>query len=154
MSSAPTKPLLSSFSRWFQWTFRAIGATEIFLSGMSLAEGPTKMMSQFGIPESVIQSPHYADAMFWVLLHMGFIGTITFSIGMLVRDENAQRWFARIYLLFHLNYAFLDIRASDNPLGTGLYQGPASVVPAVLGCIFCCALAHLAIRSFLPSRST
>lgn len=115
---------------------------------MTIVQGPSKVMSQFGIPEVVVLSPHYSDAMLWVVLHMCFIGMICISIGLMVRDIRAQRWFARIFVLFHSVYAYLDVRASDSALGTALYQGSLSLVTPAISCALLLVILHLAIRSF------
>ncbi len=141
-------PSPAAYRNWFRATFVGIGSVEVFFALLSMLQGPTNIMSQFGIAEAVIESPHYADAMFWVVLHMCFIGIISISLGLLVFDARAQLWLPRIFVMFHFVYAYLDIRASDSSLGTGLYQGPASLVTPVISCILFVAMLHLAIRSF------
>ncbi len=135
-----------SYRTWFRMTFVAIGCMEVFFAVVSM-RGLREMMSQFGIPEQVVNSPHYLDAMFWVVLHMSFIGIITISLGILVREPSALRWLPRIFVCFHSVYAFLDIRASDSPLGTGLYQGSASLITPIISCTLLLAMLHLALRS-------
>ena len=140
-------PLPSSYAKWFRATFIGVGSVELFFALLTMLQGPSKMMSQFGIPEAVISSPYYQDAMFWVILHMSFIGVTNIALGVTVRDAMAQRWLPRIFVLFHCVYTYLDIRASDSPLGTGLYQGAASLVTPVIGCTLLVAMLHLALRS-------
>ena len=142
-----THPLLSSYAKWFRATFIGVGSVELFFAVLTMWQGPSKVMSQFGIPDAVIGSPHYQDAMFWVILHMSFIGVITIALGLTVRDVVAQLWLPRIFVLFHCVYAYLDIRASDSPLGTGLYQGTASLVTPVISCTLLMAMLHLVGRS-------
>lgn len=152
MSSEPTTRLLpSSYRRWFRGTFIGIGALEVFFAFSTMLQGVSKLMSQFGIPDAVVSSPHYQDAMFWVVLHMGNIGIICICLGLLLQDPLAQLWFPRVFVLFHSTYAFLDIRASDSPLGTGLYQGPASLMTPIISSIMLAAMLHLAIRSLTLS---
>lgn len=147
---APTdeKAISEAYARWFRGTFTAIGSVEVFFALLTMLQGPSQVMSQFGIPEAVVASPHYLDAMFWVVLHMCFIGLISVSIGQMVTGRRAQKWFPRIFVLFHATYAYLDIRASDSVLGTGLYQGPVSLVTPVISCTLLLAMLHLAVRSF------
>lgn len=49
------------------------------------------------------------------------------SIGLLVKEDQAQRWFARIFVLFHFVHAFLDVRASDSALGTATQHSSISL---------------------------
>lgn len=153
MASDPTTGLLpSSYRRWFRGTFIGIGALEVFFAFSTMLQGVSKLMSQFGIPDAVVSSPHYQDAMFWVVLHMGNIGIISISLGLLLKDPRAQLWFPRIFVLFHSVYAYLDIRASDSPFGTGLYQGPASLLIPIISCMMLAAMLHLAVRSLTLSN--
>lgn len=148
-SNSDTASLPGSYRRWFRGTFIGIGSVEVFFAIVTMLQGPKQVMSQFGIPDVVVSSPHYLDAMFWVVLHMCFIGIISISIGLLVRDALAQLWLPRIFVFFHSVYAYLDIRASDSALGTGLYQGPMSLVTPVISCLLLATMLHLAARTLI-----
>ncbi len=70
-----------TFPSWFRLTVLLVGTVEVFLGILSLSQGSRQVMSQFGIPEVVVNSPHYLDAMTWVVLHMTFLGTILVVLG-------------------------------------------------------------------------
>lgn len=142
----PIKSQAWKFSTWFRITFLLVGGVEMFFGVLTLIQGPKKVMSQFGIPEVVVNSPHYIDAMTWVVLHMTFLGSTIVVLGLSAKELKLQKRLTLLFLLFHSVYAFLDIRASDNPLGTALYQGNASLLPAVVSSLACLSFAHLAIR--------
>ena len=135
-----------TFASWFRITFLLVGGIEVFFGLVTLLQGPKKVMSQFGIPEVVVNSPHYIDAMTWVVLHMTFLGATIMVLGLSAKDLKLQKRMTLLFLLSHSVYAFLDIRASDNPLGTALYQGNASLLPAVVSSLACLSFAQLAVR--------
>lgn len=145
-NAPPLKSQSRTFSIWFRITFLLVGGVEVFFGFLTLLQGPKKVMSQFGIPEVVVNSPHYIDAMTWVVLHMTFLGATIMVLGLSAKDLKLQKRMTLLFLLFHSVYAFLDIRASDNPLGTALYQGNASLLPAVVSSLACLSFAHLAVR--------
>lgn len=140
-----------TFQRWFRFTFTLVGGVEVIFGLLTLCQGVKKVMSQFVIPELVVNSPHYIDAMTWVVLHMTFLGSILVVLGTFAREQRLQWCLTWLFLSFHLVYAFLDVRSSDNPLGTALYQGNMSLFPAVVSCSFFLLFLNLAIRSFCIS---
>lgn len=142
-----------TFSTWFRATFLLVGGTEVFLGCLTLCQGVQHTMSGFGIPEAVVQSPHYLDAMRWVFLHMTVLGSIVVTLGVMAREVRLQKCLTWLLLLCHSVYAFLDVRASDNPLGTALYQGNASLVPAMMSCSMFLLFLHLAVRSGFSTPS-
>ena len=124
----------------------------MILGILTLCQGAKGVMSQFGIPELVVNSPHYIDAMTWVVLHMTFLGTTLVVLGVFAREQTLQRCLTWLFLAFHFVYAFLDVRSSDNPLGTALYQGNASLIPAAISCTMFLLFLNLALRSLTPSE--
>ena len=140
-----------TFQKWFRVTFISVGGVEVFFGVLSLIQGPKQLMSQFGIPEHVVNSPHYVDAMTWVVLHMTVLGTTLLTLGMLANEQRLQKSLTCIFLMFHFVYAFLDVRSSDNPLGTALYEGNASLIPAIMSSTFFLLFLNLALRCFLES---
>jgi len=92
-------------------------------------------MAEYGVPTSTLASPHYADAMFWVFLHMTMIALVIGVVGWFSEGVRLQRAFARLMLIAQSVYTFLDIRAADWPLGTALYKGSGSLGPVVVGVI-------------------
>lgn len=136
-----------TFSTWFRFTFLIVGGLEVFVGLLTLSQGVEHTMVGFGIPDAVVQSPHYIDAMTWVFLHMTVLGATVVTLGAFAREERLQKCLTWLFLLCHAVYAFLDVRASDNPLGTALYQGSASLVPAMMSCSMFLLFLHLAVRS-------
>jgi len=118
-----------------------------------LARGIPTAMAQYAVPDALLGSIHYVDAMTWVFLHMMFIGLITIVVGATSRDGRQQRVFARLMLVAVTVYGYLDIRAADWPLGTGLYKGPGSLGPVVVGVVAWLLWGRLAFMR-LPRRTS
>ena len=142
--------LLKKISPGFKATCLIVGGLDIFLASTMFAKGLMKSMAEFKVPEITLASPHYYDAMFWVFLHMGMIGVLIILIGILAEDPAKKVWAARILVLMHCVYAFLDFRTSDNPFGNALYQGPGSVIPAFIDLFYILMFLRL---SFVKTKS-
>lgn len=136
------------FSKWFRRTFVTVGAIEVFFGCSSMLRGVQTLMAGTGVPDAVLNSAHYQDAMFWVMLHMTFIGIICLTVGLLASELRLQVGLSRVFVLFHAVYAFLDLRSSESPLGTALYHGPKSIVIPIISGILFLSMLHLAVRSF------
>jgi hypothetical protein len=109
------------------------GVTYVLLGASVLARGGAASLAEFGVPAVTLTSPHYADAIWWVYVHMIVLGLVLGVVGRFAEGERFQRWFARLMLAAHAYYLFMDVRTSDTALGNGLYQGPMSIVPALIG---------------------
>ena len=105
----------------------------VVLAGSILVRGPMVAMADYAVPAETLASPHYADAMFWVFLHMTMLGLINGVVGWFAEGVRMQRAFARLWLPAQLGYLCLDVRAADWALGTGLYQGEGSLGPVMVG---------------------
>lgn len=116
----------------FRATCLIVGSMNMLLAGSMFVKGVMKGMAEFKVPGVQLASPHYADAMFWVFLHMFMIGGLLIIIGLLAENPVKKVWAARVLVLMHCVYAFLDIRTSDNYFGNALYQGPGSVIPVII----------------------
>lgn len=130
----------------FRATCLTVCVLNVLIGGSILLRGMASM-EPFGVPEATLASPHYADAIFWVYSHMVVIGVITGVVGWYAKTAPLQRAFARVMLAAHAYYTFLDVRASDSALGTGLYQGPESVMPAVIAGLMTLMFLHLSLCS-------
>jgi hypothetical protein len=119
----------------FRATCLTISAIYVLLAGSILARGPMKAMADYAVPAQTLASPHYADAMFWVFLHMLVIGLVIGVVGWFAEGVRLQRAFARLMLAAILVYFFLDVRSADWALGDGLYKGPGSLGPVVVGAL-------------------
>lgn len=117
-----------------------------------VVRGPRAAMQPFGVPEAVLSSAHFADFFHWVFVHMMVLGVLIGLLGRYVRDGKPQVIVARVLLLLELHYTYLDIRTSDSALGSGLYRGGASLVPAFVGVLVTLSFLYLSIRP-LRSRS-
>ena len=135
----------------FRATALGIGATWSLLALSMLVRGIPTAMAQYAVPDVLLGSVHYVDAMTWVFLHMLFIGLITIVVGATSRDGRQQRAFARLMLVAVSVYGYLDVRAADWPLGTALYKGPASLGPVVVGVVALLLWGRLALMR-LPSQ--
>ena len=120
----------------FKATCIIVGTLDILLAGSMFAKGVIKGMAEFKVPPAQLASPHYADAMFWVFLHMFMIGVLIITIGLLAENPAKKVWAARALVLMHCVYAFLDIQTSDNYFGNALYQGPRSVIPVFIDVLY------------------
>jgi len=126
---------MSTLKRWipgFRGTCLIVGILDLLFAGSMFARGVMAEMAKFQVPAAQLTSPHYEDAMSWVFLHMFMIGILIILIGLLAEDPAKQVWAARVLVLIHCVYAYLDIQTSDNPFGSALYKGPESVVPVVI----------------------
>ena len=116
----------------FRGTCIAVGVTYVLLGGSILARGVPASLAPFGVPPDILASPHYVDAIWWVYTHMVVLGGVMLVLGRFAEGAALKLWMARMLFVAHVYYTWLDIRASDSAWGTGLYQGPASVAPAVI----------------------
>ena len=108
-----------------------VGITFVILSLSLFLKGLTPSMAEFKVPEPVLSSPHYFDALLWVYVHMIVIGLLILLIGISVTDPKKQQWITMKLILIIGVYTYLDFRSSDSALGNGLYKGEASVAPAL-----------------------
>lgn len=107
----------------------------VLLAGSILARGPMVAMADYAVPAETLASPHYADAMTWVFLHMTMIGLIIGVVGWFAEGVRMQRAFARLMLAAQLVYTTLDVHTADWPLGNALYKGGGSLGPVVVGAL-------------------
>lgn len=101
----------------------------VLLAGSILVRGPMVAMTDYAVPASTLASPHYADAMKWVFLHMTVIGLMIGVVGYFAEEVRVQRAFARLMLVALLVYTTFDVRTADWPLGSALYKGRGSLGP-------------------------
>lgn len=120
----------------FRTTCLIVGTLDILLAGSMFAKGVMRGMAEFKVPSQQLNSPHYADAMSWVFLHMSMIGVLIITISVLAENPVKKVWAARVLVLMHCVYAFLDVRTSDNYFGNALYQGPGSVIPVFIDLLY------------------
>jgi len=129
----------------FRATCIAIGALYVLLGGSILARGVPASMAPYGLPQATLDSPHFVDAIWWVYTHMVVLGLIMVALGWLAESHRLKLWMARILFGAHVSYTWMDIRSSDSAWGTGLYQGPESLAPAVIAGLAMLAFAHLGL---------
>lgn len=110
--------LLSSF----KVTCLFVGMLNILMAGSMLAKGVMQGMAEFKVPPTLLASPHYDDAMSWVFLHMGTIGVLIITNGLLAEDSAKKAWAVRVRALMYWAYTFLNIQRSNNYLGKALKQ--------------------------------
>lgn len=127
----------------FRNTCLIVSVLDVLLAAGVLLRGIRPSMAQFGVPQAVLDSPHYTDAIFWVYSHMLVIGLIIGVLGWYAESPALRQAMARLLLAAHLFYTVLDFRASDSLLGNGLYQGPASLIPAFISLFMTVLFAHL-----------
>lgn len=116
----------------FRATCLTLSALYVFLAGSMLARGPRVAMAAYQVPAPTLASPHYADAMRWVFLHMTVLGAMLGVVGWYADDVKLQRPFARLWLAAIAVYTALDVRTADWALGNALYRGSGSLGPVVV----------------------
>lgn len=126
----------------FRNTCLVIGGLYVLLGASVLVRGGAAAMAEYAVPAATLASPHYADAITWVYVHMVVLGVLTGVVGLYAEGARLRRAFARVLLGAHACYVFLDVRTADTALGNGLYQGPTSIVPAVIGLCMLLLLVH------------
>jgi hypothetical protein len=129
----------------FKTSCVVVGILYVMLGASVLVRGGAASLAEFGVPADTLASAHYADAIWWVYTHMIVIGLMTGVVGWFAQGVQLKRWFARLMFLAHVYYVILDVRASDSPLGSGLYEGPVSMVPAVIAALVLLVFAHLSV---------
>jgi len=100
-------------------------------------------MAEYGVPAGTLASPHGADAMRWVLLHMTTIGLLAGVVGWGTDGARLQRAYAELMLGLLLVYTTLDVRAADWALVNALHKGPGSLGPVVVDVLTLLAWARL-----------
>jgi hypothetical protein len=137
----------------FKRTFLIVGYTFILLPISLFTKGLMVSMAQFEVPEFILKSAHYYDAMLWVYVHMMVIGLLILIIGYSVDDLNKQKWIAALLFIVTGFYFYLDFRSADWALGNALYKGESSIIPAIIGLIVNLLFLQLTLRLFLNGRS-
>lgn len=133
----------------FKASCLSLCAIFVLLAGSILARGPMVAMADYQVPAETLASPHYADAMTWVFLHMLVLGLLIGTVGWFAEGVRLQRAFSRMMLPVQLVYATLDVRTADWPLGNALYKGTGSLGPVVVEAL---ALVLWARLSFVQAR--
>jgi len=116
-------------------------------------KGLMASMAEFKVPEIILQSAHYYDAMLWVYVHMMVLGLLIVTIGYSVHDFNKQKWIAALLFVVTAFYVYLDFRSADWVLGNALYKGESSLIPGFIGLVINLLFFQLAIRLFGSSPS-
>ena len=117
----------------FKTTLVFIGSLYIFLAASLFSKGLMKSMSEFEVPEHLLNSPHYFDAIFWVYVHMIVIGLLIILLGISVIELNKQKWTSSILFVVTSFYTYLDFKTADWAYGNSLYKGESSLAPAIIG---------------------
>lgn len=128
----------------FRTTCLGIGAVFVLLAISQLVRGVPASLSGFGVPDAVLSSPHYQDAMVWVFTHMLVLGLVIAGVGHFADSARIRRVFACLMVMAIAIFTVLDFRSSDSPLGNGLYAGARSLVPPVIDLVVLLLFAHLA----------
>lgn len=139
--------MLQRFLPGFRATYLTVGITDVLLSGSLFARGLMQSMKEFKVPTEILASPHYADALLWVYVHMIVLGLIVSCVGYYASAVGPilQKRLSVLLFLVHCVYTYLDFRSSDSALGNGLYQGAASVFPALISLILTLLFLQLAL---------
>lgn len=127
-----------------------IGGIYLLIGASIVARGAAESMAPYGVPQATLDAPHYADAILWVYVHMMVLGALMVFMGWRVREVGLQRGFVRLMLGAHLVYLYLDLRTSDSLVGNGLYQGAASLGPAIIAGLCTAVFAVLSVIKTRP----
>ena len=131
-----------------------MGYTFMLLPMSLFAKGLMVSMAEFKVPEIILDSAHYYDAILWVYVHMMVIGLLIVIICYSVNDLNKQKWIAALLFMVTAFYVYLDFRSADWAYGNALYQGESSIIPAIIGLLVNLLFFQLAIRLFFGSKPT
>ena len=119
--------------------FRTCCLTVCFLyvtmAGSLFVRGLITSMIDFRVPPPTLASPHYYDALLWIYSHMIVLGLIIGVVGLYGKNSQLKKWMARLLLIVHAYYTYLDFRTSDSFVGNGLYKGEGSIIPGLV-CLF------------------
>ena len=137
----------------FKRTFLIVGYTFILLPISLFTKGLMVSMAQFKVPDFILKSAHYYDAILWVYVHMMVIGLLILIIGYSVNDLNKQKWIVVLLFVVTGFYFYLDFRSADWVFGNALYKGESSIIPAIIGLFVHLLFFQLAIRLFLNNQS-
>ncbi len=137
----------------FRRTCLIVGYTFMILPLSLFAKGLMVSMAEFKVPEIILDSAHYYDAILWVYVHMMVIGLLILIIGYSVNDLNKQKWIALVLFMVTAFYVYLDFRSADWAYGNALYKGQSSIIPAIIGLMVNLLFFQLTIRLFLVNRS-
>ncbi len=138
----------------FKRTCLIVGYTFMLLPMSLFAKGLMVSMAEFKVPEIILDSAHYYDAILWVYVHMMVIGLLILIIGYSVNDLNKQKWIAALLFMVTAFYVYLDFRSADWAYGNALYQGESSIIPAIIGLLVNLLFFQLAMRLFFGSKPT
>jgi hypothetical protein len=136
----------------FKKTFLIVGYTFTLLPISLFIRGLMNSMAEFKVPELILNSSHYFDAILWVYVHMTVIGLLILTIGYSVNDVNKQKWISTLLFLVTAFYVYLDFRSADWVFGNALYKGESSLVPAIIGLIVNLLFLQLVIRLFTSNE--
>lgn len=143
------KSLLPNFKR----TCLIVGYTFMLLPMSLFSKGLMVSMAEFKVPEIILDSGHYYDAILWVYVHMMVIGLLIVIIGYSVNDLNKQKWIAALLFMVTAFYVYLDFRSADWAYGNALYKGESSIIPGIIGLLVNLLFFQLALRLFVSSES-
>lgn len=129
-----------------------VGVVYVLLSLSLFARGMAAAMAEYGVPAEVLAAPHYIDAISWVYVHMAVLGLAIAVVGWFAESARLKAVFARLMVAAHVVYVFLDFRSAEWALGTGLYEGPRSLGPAIVATIVLGLFVHLALCPDPPDR--
>lgn len=132
----------------FKITSIVVGLVMSLLAISLFAKGILIAMAEYGVPQEVISSPYYQDAISWVYIHMAVIGALIFIMGYAVTETQKQKWVALSLSLILAMYTYIDFVHSDSALGNALYKGPSSLAPAVISLLMTLAFIRLTIKLF------
>jgi hypothetical protein len=138
----------------FRITFLIVGFTFILLPLGLFTKGLMHSMAEFKVPEPILNSSHYFDAILWVYVHMVVIGLLILTIGYSVNDINKQKWIATLLFLVTVFYTYLDFRSADWIFGNALYKGKSSIGPAIISLLVNLLFFQLVIRLFTNNKLT
>lgn len=138
------KELLPNFRK----TFLITGYSYLILALGLFNKGLLRSMAEFQVPQQVINSAHYYDALIWIYVHMAVIGILILLIGYSVTDIKQQKIISLSTLFITLFYTYLDTRTADWAFGNSLYKGSASIIPAIIGLLVNILMLQLVLRLF------
>jgi H+/Cl- antiporter ClcA len=106
-------------NRLFRYGCLFVGVIYALLAGSILSRGVETSMQPFGVPNLVLDSPYYVDAIRWVYAHMFVLGILIGLVGWFTESLRFQRVFSAALLAIHFVYLCMDLRTSYTAIGNG-----------------------------------
>ncbi|MDD9943875.1 MAG: hypothetical protein OXU20_22730 [Myxococcales bacterium] len=137
--------------RGFKLVFTTIGVIYTLMASSMLVRG-VGALREFGVPESDLSSPVFADVFNFFYLLMAYIGVLTVLLGHVTKERRAQLLVACVFCLTNLLTALRDLSTSDSRFGNRLYHGDKTMVFVYISLVFAAAYGYVIVAGLRTAR--